>query len=141
MVVSVGCFFHFLYTFYVNVEQFLKKTAFMAVATITAAVLNIVLNLYFIPLYGYIAVAYTTLKYYFWLLLVHYFLIRIIVRDHLFNKKIFFLLAVSFALLAILFCQIYIFDTIRYVLISGYFLIGLVLALKYNKVIKDIFKN
>lgn len=140
-IVSVGCFFQFLYTFYVNVEQFLKKTTFMAVATITAAVLNIVLNLYFIPLYGYIAAAYTTLICYFWLLLVHYFLIRIIVHNHLFNQKIFFLLAVSFASFAALFCKIYIFDTIRYILISVYFLIGLGLALKYNKVIKDIFKN
>lgn len=73
--VAMGCFCQFLYTTFVNVEQFKKKTVGMAFASASAALLNYVLNAIFIPKYGYIAAAYTTLIGFLWLLLVHMFLI------------------------------------------------------------------
>ncbi len=51
----------FLYTFYVNIEHFHKKTIYITFNTIFAAIANIVLNFIFIPKYGYVAAAYTTL--------------------------------------------------------------------------------
>ena len=51
----------FGYTLYVNVEHFYKKTIYITWNTIIAAVINIVTNYIFIPKYGYIAAAYTTL--------------------------------------------------------------------------------
>ena len=74
--VSAGCICQFLYTMFVNIEQFMKKTVGMAVASTSAAVLNLVLNLWLIPKFGYIAAAYTTLASYFWLLVFHMILVR-----------------------------------------------------------------
>ena len=59
--IFASAFVLFAYTIYVNVEYFHKKTKMIATATIIAAILNIILNFIFIPLYGSVAAAYTTL--------------------------------------------------------------------------------
>lgn len=74
--VAMGCVCQFLYTLFVNVEQYKKNTTGMAFASVSAALLNYVLNAIFIPLYGYIAAAYTTLAGYLFLLIVHMFLVK-----------------------------------------------------------------
>lgn len=51
----------FAYTLYVNIEHFYKKTPCITVNTLIAAGSNLILNYIFIPLYGYVAAAYTTL--------------------------------------------------------------------------------
>ena len=59
--VAMGCVCQFLYTMFVNIEQFKKKTVGMAVASMIAACVNLILNYIFIPRIGYLAAAYTTL--------------------------------------------------------------------------------
>ncbi|BCN32280.1 lipopolysaccharide biosynthesis protein [Anaeromicropila herbilytica] len=54
-------YFIFMYTFYVNVEHFHKRTMGITFYTIIAAAVNIILNYIFIPKFGYIAAAYITL--------------------------------------------------------------------------------
>lgn len=61
----------FLYTMYVNVEHFYKKTVIISFNTGIAAVSNIALNFILIPKYGYIAAAYTTLASYAISLVLH----------------------------------------------------------------------
>ena len=61
---------------FVNIEQYKKKTIGMALASVSAAVLNCVLNAIFIPMHGYIAAAYTTLAGYLFLLLMHMYLVK-----------------------------------------------------------------
>ena len=73
--VAIGCICQFLYTMFVNVEQFKKKTTGMAIATVIAAAVNFILNCIFIPIFGYLAAAYTTLVGYLVLLLIHMFLV------------------------------------------------------------------
>ena len=58
-----------------NIEQYKKKTVGMAIASISAAGLNYLLNMIFIPKFGYIAAAYTTLASFLWLMLIHMFLV------------------------------------------------------------------
>ena len=73
--VMLGCVCQFVYTMYVNVEQFKKKTVGMAIASVSAAAMNYGLNYLLIPKYGYIAAAYTTLVSFMWLLGTHMFLV------------------------------------------------------------------
>lgn len=61
----------FAYSLYVNIEHYYKKTPYITVNTIIAAASNIVLNFIFIPRYGYIAAAYTTLASYFISFVLH----------------------------------------------------------------------
>lgn len=51
----------FMYSLYVNVEHYYKKTLYITVNTLIAAVCNLVLNYLYIPKYGYFAAAYTTI--------------------------------------------------------------------------------
>lgn len=64
-------YFIFMYTFFVNVEHYNKKTMGITINTVVAAVVNIGLNFIFIPLYGYVAAAYTTLASYCIAMLLH----------------------------------------------------------------------
>lgn len=72
--VLLGVFFQFMYSLYVNIEFFLKKTQYIALGTILAAGINITLNILFIPRFGFISAAYTTLFGYVVLFIVHYFI-------------------------------------------------------------------
>lgn len=75
-VVMASCFFQFSNAFFVNIEMFEKKTMLTAIGTFTAAVLNVVLNYIFIPLYGYQAAAYTTFAGFMFLFFYHYLICR-----------------------------------------------------------------
>ncbi len=61
----------FAYSLYVNIEHYYKKTSYITFNTLVAALSNIVLNFIFIPKYGYVAAAYTTLISYFISFLLH----------------------------------------------------------------------
>lgn len=62
----------FIYSFYVDVEHFHRKTILIALNTTAAAVINIVLNYIFIPYFGYEAAAYTTIVSYSVSLIMHF---------------------------------------------------------------------
>ncbi len=61
----------FMYTLYVNIEHFHKKTVYITINTLIAAAVNLVLNLLFIPKFGYVAAAYTTLTAYLLAFILH----------------------------------------------------------------------
>jgi O-antigen/teichoic acid export membrane protein len=61
----------FAYTLYVNIEHYHKKTKGITVYTVVAAITNIILNYLWIPKFGYIAAAFTTLISYFVAFLLH----------------------------------------------------------------------
>lgn len=63
--IIIGMFFYFLYTLYSNIPFFYSNSKFLAIPAIIAAILNISLNIVFIPKYGIIAAAYTTAISYF----------------------------------------------------------------------------
>lgn len=61
----------FAYTLYVNIEHYYKKTPYITLNTLIAAGCNLVLNYIFIPKYGYVAAAYTTLVSYLLAFVLH----------------------------------------------------------------------
>lgn len=70
--VLISSFLIFLYSLSVNIEYYYQKTKKIALNTLIAAIINIVLNLIFIPVYGAIAAAFTTLVSYLILFIMHY---------------------------------------------------------------------
>lgn len=85
--VIAGCIFQFAYSLYVNVEIYCKKTFYISKATMMAAGINLILNLIFIPRYGFIAAAYTTLVGYIALYLFHFHTIKKMNMDHVYDNK------------------------------------------------------
>lgn len=62
--IILSMFYAAMYAMPASLEYFYKKTKLIAIATTAAAGLNIVLNMIYIPKYGYIAAAYTTVACY-----------------------------------------------------------------------------
>lgn len=74
--IVLASFITFLYSISVDVEYYYKATKGIAINTIIAAFTNLVLNFIFIPKYGAIAAAYTTVVSYAVSFLIHYFTSR-----------------------------------------------------------------
>lgn len=132
--VIMGCFAQFLYTMFVNIEQINKKTSQMAIASVSAAVINYVLNLIFIPQYGYLAAAYTTFFGYLWLLFVHMYIVKRIGYDFVYNYKFIVSLLGVISIIAFLINFLYSFYDFRLLTVLIYFILLLVLYLKRDLV-------
>lgn len=87
--VAVSCFFIFLYSLFGNIEFYFQKKQYIAVASVVGAMLNIALNWLLIPIYGYIAAAYTTLICYVGFSVAHYLFSRKISKAELGVKTIY----------------------------------------------------
>lgn len=136
--VMVGYVYQFVYSFYVNIETYNKKQNYIAIGTIIAAIINIVLNLIFINLFGYIAAAYTTLIGYMALYLIHYFLVRKLNFDSCYDNKFFikYLIIITFSIIIV--CLLYHNNIIRYILILILFVIILLIFIKNRKIFSDV---
>ncbi|MGI5957883.1 MAG: oligosaccharide flippase family protein [Massiliimalia sp.] len=74
--IAASTFFIFLYNLFANVEFYWESKYAISLSSVGAALLNIVLNLWLIPLYGYGAAAYTTSICYGLYALVHFWNMR-----------------------------------------------------------------
>lgn len=92
--VAVGTLCQYFYTNYVNLELYHKKTSIIAVNSIIAAVINVILNYYFIQRYGYLAAAYTTVAGYFILMILHYIATRYILKEKLYQDLLYFVMMI-----------------------------------------------
>lgn len=59
--VVLSVFFNFLFSIFVNVELYFEANKFVVIVSGLSAVINIILNYIFIPVFGYVAAGYTTL--------------------------------------------------------------------------------
>ena len=80
--VTMAVFFQFMYSLFASFEFYYEKTRWVMYASVIGAVLNVALNAVFIPIYGYIAAAYTTLFCYFVYSMLHYAFMRKVCRKY-----------------------------------------------------------
>ena len=80
-VIVIGYVGLFLYTLYTNYSFYRKKTGLISLATLFVGGINIGLNYWLIPIYGYVAAAYTTLVSYFLLFLFHFLNVKYILKE------------------------------------------------------------
>ncbi|MBR0412404.1 MAG: oligosaccharide flippase family protein [Eubacterium sp.] len=139
--VIMGCVFQFAYTMLVNIEQFKKKTVGMSIASVLAAVLNIVLNALLIPEYGYEIAAYTTLISYAVLYLIHYILVKCMSYDDVYKNVTIW--AAMAGLTAVMFVSIWLYShsVIRYILTAVYIAAFCIVVIKNRYLIKNILNN
>lgn len=104
--VAASVFFMFLFQRYINVEVYYGATASVSSTSILVAGLNILLNYFCIPKWGYLAAGYTTLVSYLVFCAAHYFNLKKVCRDHCQGHQIFtagYTLAISGAFLGLVF--------------------------------------
>lgn len=138
--VIMGCAFQFIYGMYVNLEIYAKKTWEISVGSVAAALLNIGLNAIFIPIFGYIAAAYTTLIGYALLFVFHFIMVQVVAKDisGVYDKKfIFGIIAVLMAVSAVS-LLLYNNSIIRYCVLAIYLVAGCFGCYRYRKMIKKL---
>ena len=74
--IAMSDYFMYAYDLFSNIEFYYEKTKFIMVASMLAAVLNIILNYVFIGMFGYYAAGYTTLVCYIVYAITHYLFMR-----------------------------------------------------------------
>ena len=105
--IVLGTLAQYFYTNYVNVEIFCKKTSIIAMGSCLAALINYILNYAFIPRFGYIAAAYTTFASYIVLMLMHYIMVRFLLKEQVYDDLYMFAAMIVMTLIGILYLLLY----------------------------------
>jgi len=92
--ITITGYYSFLYTFPAQLEYFYEKTKYISIGTICAALVNVFLNILYIPRYGYVAAAYTTEITYILYFLLHYIIAWKLGGKEIFPHKKIFLYAI-----------------------------------------------
>ena len=105
-VVALGVFYTFIYDFYASIEFYFGATEYVMYASVVGAVLNIILNVIFIPIFGYVAAAYTTLSCYMIFMIMHYvFSYKVLkeqkIKEKVYDNKIIFLLVLLISIICL----------------------------------------
>lgn len=120
--VAISAFLLFMYTLFANIEFYYEKPKYIMIASMIAAISNIILNYIFIKMFGYIAAGYTTLACYGLLVFLHYRFMKRILKihdiDEIFDIKSILLQIVGISFLSSIFTILYNYTLIRYVAIS-----------------------
>lgn len=117
-IIMLGCYYNFVYLFYVNIEFYEKKTIMISVITIITAVLNIFLNSMFIIRFGYSAAAYTTAFCNFIIVVFHYFVTKKMGNYKVCNNRQIFSFCALACVAAIICIISYKFSILRYILFA-----------------------
>lgn len=115
-ILTVGVFLTGLYCLFANVEFYYKSTKPIAVNSIIAAVINIVLNYIFVRNFGYTAAAYTTLICYMIQTFLHYKNYRK-VSHKIYNEKKLLIISGFVIIVNLVGLPLYEFKLIRYMLL------------------------
>lgn len=147
-IISLSSYFTFLYCLCGNVEFFFEENKFITIASVTGAVINIILNMLLIPIFGYYAAGYTTLFCYIMFAAAHYVFMRIVCGKYLdgarvYDGKIIFIISFSAVMLSFGMMFIYDYWYIRYGLVIAFLaamylnrkkLINIIKTLKEKKI-------
>lgn len=128
---------------FVNVEFYYEEKKNLVFGTIFSAIINIVLNYLLIPVFGFVAAAYTTLLSYLLFTIMHYkmykqLLIKYNLKDELFNYKALIVIFVAFIGIGSVMMFLYKLIIVRYILIGTALIIALINKAKVMEFIKKI---
>lgn len=127
MPLAIGSLFQYVYNTYSSLELYHKKTIIIAIGTVVAGVLNYILNILFIPKFGYVAAGYTTLVSYFALALFHMYTCNKICKKRVYDDRYVWAVTILTTIASFLIIYLYDYFFIRYLslffvlFIIGYF--------------------
>lgn len=139
--VMVGCIFIFVYSMYVNIEQFEKKTVGMAFCTIGCALINLFLNWLLIPKCGYVAAAYTTEISYFLLFIAHFIIVKRMNLTRCYDTKFVFGAVGISVIISFIILMLYNFNFLRYTVTLIYSVILVSLLFVNRNMIMSLIKK
>ncbi len=119
-IVMSGYCFRFLYTYYVNIELYCMKSFTVSMATVAAALINVALNFWWVPHYGYEAAAVTTSIGFAVLYGLHYGAVRRTQYCGIYDHKRLFLYMCFFLLVVLGAEYLYLVPVVRYFVVTIY---------------------
>lgn len=137
-VVSAYCF-SMVYSLYAGIEQYYKKQKYFAIFAVPCALFNVLLNYLLIPVYGYIAAAYTTMACLALECFLHYVNVNRMNMSHIYNGK--FNVFIIILMLGMIFVSeaAYRSNMVRYSIVLCFFVIIITLVIRYkNKILEFI---
>ena len=115
--VAAGILLSAIYNLYGNVEFYFKKSLGIAIASVIAALINVILNYFLIPKFGYYIAGYTTMVSYALLAFFHYINVRMIKYDNIYDSKFMFKISLFTMILYSFIPTIYNLTLVRYTVI------------------------
>lgn len=138
---TIGFIYQFTYGNYTNLELYHGKSIIIGVASLLAATLNFILNMFLIPVFGYQLAAYTTLIGYLVLLILHYICFKAIVSKRIFNNARTFCLLILLTIICFSINLIINYMIIRYVLFMIISIFYILMTIKFVNKNKKIFNK
>lgn len=121
--VVMSVYFMYSYNLFAKFAFYYEKTNFIMIGSIVGALLNVVLNYLMIPVFGFVAAAYTTLICYMIFAFAHYLFMRKVCRGYCdgimpYNTKIILIITIVFLILGFTLMITYLNIFVRYAMIS-----------------------
>ena len=121
--VVMSVYFMYSYNLFAKFAFYYEKTNFIMIGSIVGALLNVVLNYLMIPVFGFVAAAYTTLICYMIFAFAHYLFMRKVCREYCdgimpYNTKIILIITIVFLILGFTLMITYLNIFVRYAMIS-----------------------
>ena len=118
--VAMSVYVQYLYLCFCPFEFYFEKRAWTTVGTFVAAAINVILNLIFIPIFGYQAAGYTTLICYSVNSMLHYFFMRKVCKTYLddlhpYDPKVLLGISIGFMIVGFLYIPLYSHMILRFV--------------------------
>ena len=141
--ISAAIFQNAISNMYANVLLYHKKSSYILISSVTAAIVNIVLNALLIPLFGYQAAAYSMLIAFMLLSYLQMFISRKLhfkITDScetVYNDSAIIVIQWATIILSFTSMVLYHFTILRYAAVIGLLLGGCILLKKYDKLAKD----
>ena len=130
-----GVFFQVHYSLFANVLYYYRKPKLVMLASITAALVNIIANFFFIKRFGYIAAGYTTLFSYIIQASIDYYAMKYVTKQRIYDMHFIVYLSVFIILMSLGMPLLYSYTLLRYVLIALFLLVALLFKNKIKNTI------
>lgn len=137
-----SCMFQLVYTMYVNVEFYKKKTVGVAIATIVASAVNFILDYFLLPVFPeqcHIIAAYTTMFGFVLLFVFHYYLVKRMGLAFVFDIKFILCILCLTIVISMGMNFLYSLTFVRYAIILIYGAILLIVVYRHKEMVLKLF--
>ena len=141
--VAMSVYFMYAYDLFAKFAFYYEKTKVIMIASVSGALLNIVLNYIFIKQYGYIAAGYTTLVCFMVYAIAHYIFMKKVCREccdgeYPYETKKIILITIPFLIAGFVFMATYNYPVLRYGVVGMAAIVAVVMRKRIIGIIKNI---
>lgn len=138
--VATGVFFMFLYSIFVNIEEYYERTFYVMIVSVACGIINVILNYLLIGRFGYIVCAYTTVFSYILFAAGHYLFMKKTLRDEkvaeqVIDGKSVLIISGTVLIVSLIITFLYCYPVIRYLLFAA---MSMILFLNKKKTMETI---